>query len=368
LPPIINDHYPGLAKIPWIEIGEYPSRVGKMEALGDAYGFPELYIKRDDICHRVYGGNKVRKLEYVLADAKARGAGLLITMGASGSNQVLATGIHGGEQGFEVMGMMFDQPNAEYVRKNLLLDHYFSVDIKFASNIAGEMVSLGWNYVKARIAGRKPYVVPAGASSPLGNLGFVNAVYELRSQVDEGVIPEPDYIVVAAGSLGTTAGLDLGCRLLDMKTRVVGVAVAMPWLVSKFRMARMVRHINAYMRRHDQGVPKVDVGQEDLILPSDYIGKEYAYFTEPGYKMVMNMKDLEGIPIDPTYTGKALSGGLDWLKKQGENEKTILFWNTYNSVDLSHLAAQVDYRDLPKAFQKYFEEPTQEETFNKKGV
>lgn len=364
--PIINDHYPGLAEIPWIEIGEYPSRVDKLEALGNAYGFPELYIKRDDICHSVYGGNKVRKLEYVLADAKAKGAGLLITMGASGSNQVLATGIHGGEQGFEVMGVMFDQPNADYVRKNLLLDHSFGIDLKYSSGIPGELASLGWNYVKARVEGRKPYFITAGASSPLGNLGFVNAVYELKSQVDKGVIQEPDYIVVAAGSLGTSAGLDLGCRLLGMKARVVAVVVSMPFLVNRFRMARMERHINAHMRRYDQAIPTVDIGKEDLILPSEYLGKDYAYFTEPGIKMVTDMRDLEGIPIEPTYTGKAFSGGLNWLERQGENEKTVLFWDTYNSVDLSHLAAQVDYRDLPRAFHKYFEEPTQEETFNKK--
>ena len=365
--PIINDHYPGLAKIPWIGIGEYPSRVDKLKALGDMYGFPELYIKRDDLCHRVYGGNKVRKLEYVLADAKAKGACLLITMGASGSNQVLATGIHGGEQGFEVMGVMFDQPNADYVRKNLLLDHYFSIDIKYSSGIAGELVSLGWNYVTARVERRKPYFITAGASSSLGNLGFVNAVYELSSQVEEGVVPEIDYIVVAAGSLGTSAGLDLGCRLLGMKTRVVAVVVSMPFLVNRFMMARMVRNIDSYMRRYDQSVPTVDVGKEDLILPSDYVGKDYAYFTEPSVKMVADMRELEGIHIDPTYTGKAFSGGLDWLGKKGENDKTVLFWDTYNSVDLSPLAAQVDYRDLPRSFHKYFEEPTQEETFKKRS-
>jgi D-cysteine desulfhydrase len=262
--------------------------------------------------------------------------------------------------------VLFDQPNAEYVRKNLLLDHYFGVDVKFSSSMVGVLASIGWNYVKARVAGRRPYFVTAGASSPLGNLGFVNAVYELKSQVDEGVVPEIDYIVVAAGSLGTSAGLDLGCRLLDMRTRVIGVAVAMPLLVNRFRMARMVRSINAYMRRYDRGVPKVDVDKEDLILPSDYLGKEYACFTEPGVKMVKDMRDLGGIPIEPTYTGKAFSGGLDWLEKRGEKEKTVLLWDTYNSVDLSHFAAQVDYRDLPRAFHKYFEEPTQEETFNKK--
>ena len=367
MPPIINDHYPRLSEIPWIEIGDYPSRIDKLDALGDAYGFSELYIKRDDLYHHIYGGNKVRKLEYIFADAKAKGAHLLITMGASGSNQVLAVGIHGGKLGFEVLGVMFDQPNAENVRRNLLLDHYFGVEITFAGNMIGELAYLGWYYAKALVEGKRPYVVIAGASSPLGNLGFVNASFELKRQVENGVIPEPDYIIVAAASMGTAAGLDLGCRLLNMKTRVVSVNVSIAWLVNKFRMARMFKHINEYMRRYDQSVPRVDVKKEDLLLLSEYLGKDYAYFTEPGYKMVLDMWELEGIPIEPIYTGKALSGGLDWLVKKGETEKTVIFWNTYNSIDLSHLTSQMDYRELPKSFHKYFQEPTQEEIFNKTG-
>lgn len=349
--------------MPWISIGDYPSRVEKLDKLGEAYGFPELYIKRDDCCHSLYGGNKVRKLEYVIADAKEKGRKLLITMGASGSNQVLATGIHGKELGFDVMGIVMDQPNAEYVRKNLLLDHYFGVDVRYTSDSASEMAAYAWNYVKASLAGRKPYMVSAGASSPRGNMGFVNAVYELKRQVDDGSTPEPDYIVAASGSLGTTSGLDLGCRLLGLKTKVVGVVVAMPWMVNKFRMARMIRHINGFMRGYDSGVSDVNVSKEDLILLSDYLGKDYAYLTDLGYRMVKDMKELEDIPIDPTYTGKALSGGLDWLKKRGERDATVLFWDTYNSVDLSAQAATVDYRELPRAFHKYFETPTQEEEY-----
>ena len=195
----------------------------------------------------------------------------------------------------------------------------------------------------------------------MGNLGFVNAVYELKGQIDEGVVPEPDYIVAAAGSLGTAAGLELGCRLLGLKSRVLAVSVGMPWMVNPKGLAGAVRSLCGYMRKHDLGVPPVSCTESDVTMLTEYLGAGYAHHTEIGFNTVREMTDLEGIPVDPTYTGKALGGGLDWLKRKGEQGKVTLFWDTYNSVDLSGACSQVDYRELPAAFHRYFEEPTQEE-------
>jgi len=359
--PLINKYYPGLEKVPWIKIGNFPSRVERLEEMGNAHRFPELYIKRDDCCHSVYGGNKIRKLEYVLADAKSKNRKLLIAVGATGSNQVLATGIHGGGQGFRVMGLMFHQPNAEYLRRNLLLDCHYGVEVKYTDSFVGEIFLLFSEYLKAALRGDRPYYVPGGASSPAGSLGFVNAVYELKEQIEEGLMPEPDYIVAAAGSLGTTAGLELGCRLLGLKTRVLAVGVSTPRVVNPRGLANMVRSICGYMRKHDPDVPEVRCTENDVTMLMDYLGDGYAHITELGFATVRDMGRLEGIPLDTTYTGKALGGGLDWLKRNGEQDKVVLFWDTYNSVDLSELCAGVDYRALPGGFHRYFTEPTQEE-------
>ncbi|MCW4051144.1 MAG: pyridoxal-phosphate dependent enzyme [Candidatus Bathyarchaeota archaeon] len=365
--PIINETYPGLEGIPWLKIGDFPSDIEKLGNMGQAHGFSELYIKRDDRCSKVYGGNKVRKLEYMLADAKEKGKKTLVTLGGTGSNQVLATGIFGADHGFRTTGIMLHQLNAEYVRKNLLMDHYYGIELIFAKNTFAEVYTFISKYLRAQLGGGKPYFVTAGASNEIGNMGFVNAAFELKQQVDKGEITEPDYIIVACGSIGTTAGLNLGCKLAGLKTKVLGVRVAMPWLVTKWRMGRMIRDINVYMKRHDASVPLMKVKPEDLYLLDGYLGEEYACFTEKGCDAVDEMKNLEGIPLDQTYTGKALGGGLDWLKKQSEQDKVVLFWNTYNSVDLSEKAANVDYRELPKQFHRYFTEPTQEETFRKEG-
>lgn len=361
MPPIINEFYSGLEDVPFVSLGNYPSKIEKLEKMGEHVNVPDLYIKRDDCCHNIYGGNKVRKLEYILADAKVKNRELLITLGAVGSNQVLATGIHGGNEGFDVMGIVMDQPNADYVRKNLLLDYHFGIELVYTRNILEELLMSGWKYLINSLRGRKPYYIPPGASSPIGNLGFVNAIFELNIQIDGGDIPEPDFIIAPAASLGTVAGLDLGCKLLEMNTRVIGVGVAMPWMVTTSRFVGMFNNICKFMRRYDENIPKIRCTKEDIILLDEFLGKGYAYITKEGYGTVKEMMRLEGIPLEPTYTGKALNGGLRWLKKQGENGKTILFWNTYNSIALNVLIKNKGYHALPSQFHKYYETSTQEE-------
>jgi len=363
LKPVINEFFSGLEKIPWISLGSYPTRVEKLEKMGEARGFTDLYIKRDDRSSPVYGGNKVRKLEYMLADAQKKGKRTLITLGGAGSNQVLATGIFGHELGFKVTGIMMDQANAKYVRKNLLLDKYYDIKLVYTKDTLSEIFSFAGEYIGSMLNGGKPYFVTAGASSPIGNMGFVNAGFELKKQIENGESPEPDYIIAACGSIGTSAGLQLGCILAGLKTKIVAVRVAYPWLVTKWRMKRMIGDIIRLMRKYDSTVPSVDVSEEELILLGDYLGEDYAAFTDLGCQCVDDMRELEDIELEHTYTGKALGGGLDWLKKQGKSNSTILFWNTYNSVDLSEKAATIDYKTLPKKFHKYFTEPVQEETW-----
>lgn len=361
LRPIIFDQYPGLDRVPWIELGDFPTPVGRLERFGEAVGLPQLYIKRDDLSSKIYGGNKVRKLEFILADAKSKKRKTLITLGAAGSNQVLATGIFGGKVGLRVKGLVMDQPNAEYVRRNLLMDKRCGVELHHAPNTPALFLYFAYLYLISWLRGESPYYVPTGASSPIGNLGFVNASFELKAQVEEGIIPEPDYIIVAAGSLGTAAGLELGCRLSGLKTRVVAVRVSMPWYATKNRFASMANRICRLMRKYSSTVPKLEISASEVILLEDYLGRGYAYFTKEGLRAVSEVKRLEGISLEGTYTGKALAGGIDWIMRRGLRDKVILFWNTYNSVDLSPLVMDIDYHSLPRPFHKYFEEPTQEE-------
>jgi D-cysteine desulfhydrase len=216
-------------------------------------------------------------------------------------------------------------------------------------------------YAWEGLRGEKPYYVPAGASSLVGNMGYVNAAFKIRGQVERGEVPEPDYVLIAAGSLGTASGLQLGFMLAGMKTRVATVRVSMPWYITASKFASIMGNINAFMRRADPSVPDVKQKPEDLIMLDDYLGKCYAAFTPECISIIKTAKELEGLTLDPTYTSKALHGGLDWLRSRGEKDKVVLFMDTYNSVDLTPNIVGADYKELPRSLHKYFENPTQEE-------
>ena len=349
--------YPKLeGAIPWKPIGNFPTPVRKLESLGEHTGIGDFYLKDDSRSSAFYGGNKVRKLEFLLADALRKKADTVITVGAAGSNHVLATSIFAGRFGMKAVGILFDQPPAAYVRRNLLLNLYFNTEIFYASSM--REVSSILREVMSKVQG-KPYYIPVGGSTRLGCLGFVNAGLELGRQVEAGELPEPDYLFAAAGTLGTVAGLYLGCRLSRLKTRVIGVRVTGREICSPERWALLVNHTSVLLHQTDPSVPEVKVSAGDVTLLEDYLGRGYAWFTEQGVRAVSLMKRLEGVTLEGTYTGKALAGALDYVEKHGLKDRVILFWNTYNSVDLSPLTGKVNYRNLPKPFHKYFETPVQ---------
>jgi 1-aminocyclopropane-1-carboxylate deaminase/D-cysteine desulfhydrase-like pyridoxal-dependent ACC family enzyme len=226
----------------------------------------------------------------------------------------------------------------------------------------------GLTYAWESVRGEKPYYVPAGASSPVGNMGYVNAAFEIRNQVEQGEMQEPDYVLTAAGSLGTASGLQLGFKLAGMKTRVAAVQVSMPWYITAGKFASMIASINAFMRRSDPTIPEVKPEPEELIMLEGYLGKCYAAFTPECVSIMEIAKNLEGLKLDPTYTSKTLAGGLDWLRSRGEQGKVVLFMDTFNSVDLSPQIVGADYMALPTSFYRYFEKPTQEEELAEKSL
>jgi 1-aminocyclopropane-1-carboxylate deaminase/D-cysteine desulfhydrase-like pyridoxal-dependent ACC family enzyme len=142
---------------------------------------------------------------------------------------------------------------------------------------------------------------------------------------------------------------------------VLAIGIAYTEIISASLFAWMINSLNKFMRKYDETIPLLKLGKEDVTLITDYIGEGYAYCTEQGLTTIDEMNRFEGIMLDPTYSAKGLGGGLDWLNKNDKRDKTVLFWNTYNSVDLSHFCSQIDYRTLPKVFHRYFETPTQEE-------
>jgi len=349
--------YPRLpAALPWVPLGEWPTPVERMRGLEKAHGLPAFYVKRDDMSSTVYGGNKVRKLEFSLADALRKGSDGVMTMGAAGSNHVLATAMHGNRLGLSTTALLFDQPNAAYVGRNLLMDYRSGVRMVWARSIPGVPLAYMKGKAAALLRGESLYWLGPGGSSSLGCLGYVNAGMELAEQVEEGLLPEPDYVVTAMGTHGTSAGLWLGLRLSGLRSRLVGVAVVETAYCNATLWARLVNKTAAMLNRLDPGIRAPAARPSDLVYVSGELGRGYAYLTPGDVRAVREARELEGLWLEGTYTGKALAAALEMGKGMREGE-SMLFVNTYNSVDLSPMIEGIDYRLLPEPFHRFFEKP-----------
>jgi len=355
--PLFNA-YPLLRdKLPYVSLGQFPTPVEKLDRLGENLSIDHLYIKRDDLSGKVYGGNKVRKLEFLLGRALRAKVKEILTFGFAGSNHCLATAIYAQKVGLKSISMLLPQPNAHYVRRNLLMSHYSGAEVHLCRNmrllILGTMCQLLRHRLKH---GQFPQVIPPGGSSPLGVIGFVNAAFELKQQIMKGEIPEPDRIYVASGTMGTAAGLMLGVKTANLKSEVVSVRVADERFVNARRMGRLIHKTNSLLCSLDPSIPTLEFSQKDMDIRHGFFGKQYALFTKEGMEAAALMKEHEGIELDGTYTGKAFACLMHDARQQHLRDMVVLFWNTHNSRDFSDAVANVDYHQLPLRLHRYFEE------------
>jgi len=364
----VFEQYPLLQeKLAYVSLGEFPTPVQKLERLGAELGISHLYIKRDDLSGKVYGGNKPRKLEFVLGDALRSGAREVITFGGAGSNHALATAIYTQKVGLSSISMLMPQPNAHYIRRNLLMSYYCGAELhscgaelESAKNIPLVYLATLYQFLRHRLKkGRFPKLIPAGGSSPLGVIGFVNAAFELREQIANGEMSEPEYIYVACGTMGTAAGLILGLKVAKLDSQVVSVRVTSEKFVNAKGMIELIDKANSLLSSLDASFLGLDFTAADINIRHDCFGERYALFTKEGMKAVSLMKECEGIKLDGTYTGKALAALIDDAKRGKLSNKAVLFWNTLNSRDFSDAISDIDYHSLPREFHRYFEEKVQ---------
>lgn len=351
--------YPQLQEtIPWIPLGKYPTRVHRLEKLGQHLGCAGLWIKRDDQSSEIHGGNKVRMFEFVLADAKKKKRNALVCWGSLGSNQVMASCIFGRETGFSKISAVFrPQPIHDYVRRNLLIDASLGAKMDYARSSAALVGKLLVQYLKYSnpLRGERPYLVPMVGSSPLSCLGYVNAAFELKEQIAEGLIPEPDAIFVTAGTGGTMAGLQLGVQMAGLKSTVIGVRVLDHIFCNEPIIAWEINRTSKYLKRSGCAAADSRCHAKDIILLHDYYGREYAGPTEEGRRAIDVTFQYERLNLDVTYTGKTMAALMDYVKAGNEN-KTILFWHTLNSVDLQRFLACVpEPNALPPKFHCYWQ-------------
>jgi len=337
--------------MPHIGLGDYPTPIRKLEALGARIGAPQLYLKDDGQSGEPFGGNKVRKLEFLLANALEKGAKGVVTVGQAGSNHTLTTIVWAKKMGLNSYAFLSPQLNAEYLRRNLLLSKHFGGDIRYFSSDEMRDKAVE-DFVQAHGV---EYYIPIGGACSLGCAGFVNGVFELKQQIEAGIMPEPDYIYVTMGSTGTAAGIILGVALAGLKTKVVPVRISGDAAGKKKTLIDALNRTSTFLHERDVACPLIRFAPTDVTIRDGFFGREYARITPQDAEAIQALYDAEGIKLDGTYTGKTFAAMLHDLVQDHVRDKVVLFWNTYCSGEFADTVKNVDYKTLPEGLHCYFE-------------
>ncbi|HSO31863.1 MAG TPA: pyridoxal-phosphate dependent enzyme [Labilithrix sp.] len=291
-----------------------------------------LWVKRDDLASPIYGGNKVRKLELLLGAAREAGRSKILTIGAVGSHQVVATAVFGKLHGFQVEAILVPQPDSAHARANLrvALAHGLVATVSPAWALAPPLLATRWE--------RDAYFIRLGGSSAVGTLGFVDAARELAAQIEAGELPEPDVVFVAMGSGGTAAGLAVGFEQLGLRTRVVGVAVSPPAAL----LAHLARRL-AIKTATLAGLPPAAGIRAARRIEVDgrWIGRGYGHATPEGQAATTEAARC-GLVLDATYTAKAFAATL--AHGRANPQEKVLFWHTLSSAPSLDDAAPIPPR------------------------
>jgi D-cysteine desulfhydrase len=342
-------------RIPFFPIGGFPSSIQHLQGLSRQSGNSNLYIKRDDLCGTLYGGNKVRKLEFLLGDALAHNFKHVITSGGAGSNHARATATYASVARLKCTIMLFDQPPSPTVQENLLADFKFNAEMLLDSTY--EEHSRHLKTVIQSITEQElspPYVIPAGGSSPIGTIGFVNAGFELATQIKKGELPAPDAIFITLGTMGTAAGLILGLKAAGISTMVHAIRVVPDYVGNFEKCTALAEQTNKLLHDCDNSFPVVTITEKELTVHGDYFGNGYGIPTREGDAFIRLIHESDHIDLDSVYTGKCGAAFYDYVKYNAKN-RTVLFWNTKNAHQDSTLRSAIDFRKLPAQFHKYFE-------------
>lgn len=322
-----------LSRFPRLHFAHLPTPLEPMPRLSEALGGPNLWIKRDDCTGLSSGGNKTRKLEFLMADAQQKKADVIITQGATQSNHARQTTAIAAKMGLECHILLEDRTGYEddaYVfNGNVLLDQLHGATIakrEANTDMNAEMEVLAQKF---RDDGRNPYIIPGGGSNEIGALGYVNAAIELMTQANDRSL-KIDHLVHATGSSGTQAGLVLGMEGMNSGIPVYGVGVRAP----KQKQEEMVFSL-AQRTADFMGLNPDVVKRERVVANSDYVGDGYGLPTDAMVEAVKLMAQYEGILLDPVYSGKGFSGLVDLIRKghfkKGEN---VVFLHTGGSISL----------------------------------
>ncbi|MCB2214258.1 D-cysteine desulfhydrase family protein [bacterium] len=301
---------------PRLQFAHLPTPVEEMPRLSAELGGPQLWVKRDDQTGLAFGGNKTRKLEYLLADAQAQDARTLITAGAVQSNHCRQTVAAAAKFGLDCILVLFGDP-PDPPDGNHLLHHLLGAEFVFTERDEVE-TQLAETFAQAQVDGRQPYLIPYGGSNPVGAMGYVHAMQELAEQD-----VTPDWIVFPSSSGGTQAGMLVGARLSGYAGKILGISVDEPAEVLRPRVAELATQTAKYLGED------WTFAADEVLVNDDYTGAGYAIMGEPEIEAVQLFARQEALLVDPVYTGRAAAGMIDLIRKGFFSDgDTVLFWHT----------------------------------------
>ncbi len=338
-----------------VRLTQLPTRVHPLPRWSSSLG-AEVWVKRDDETNPLYGGNKPRKLEFLLADALRRRYRSVLTFGGLGTHHGLATALFASQLGLKTtVGLVF-QPVTPAVRENLLCLHALGAKLLYGQSVTRLGVVTVRELVGSFFRHDLPYMISTGGSSPLGTLGYVNAGLEFAEQVRRGELPTPEVIFVPLGSGGTVAGLTLGLRLAGVGSKVLGVLVTdifPPTARSLFRLARKTARYLVTPRL----VGSAPLQESDFAIEPGYLGKSYGAPIAEAERLTAWLREEEGIELDTTYTAKTAYALQCGVREGRWGRGPFLFWLTFSSVRLAkQLEPLPDFHELPRVFHRFFSE------------
>jgi 1-aminocyclopropane-1-carboxylate deaminase/D-cysteine desulfhydrase-like pyridoxal-dependent ACC family enzyme len=317
--------YGALRSLPVVPFAPTPSPVEELTRLRAALRTaPRLFVKRDDALTFAFGGNKVRKMRFIAARAQSCGADTLITTGGVQSNHARVTAAAAAKLGMKcvlvVNGLRQERPTA-----NALLDTLLGAEVRYVQSRDERVPAMEAAADRVRNAGGSPFIIPLGASTPLGAAGFVDAISELAGQIDP-----PDVIVHSTSSGGTQAGLVAGCSLAGWPARVIGISAdaSSATLEQDVRglLGGVAELLGFASQRFDSAMVTVDDG---------YVGGGYGVATPESREAIELTARTEALFLDPTYTAKAMAGLIARIRRRDfDAQTTVLFWHTGGQVGL----------------------------------
>jgi len=340
-----------LNRFPRVPLVHGPTPFYKLEALSEWLGGPSIYVKRDDLTGMAMGGNKSRKLEYILADARRAGADTILTWGGRQSNWCLQTAASSRMIGLDPVLVLFGLGDIER-DGNLFLDTVLQADIRFVEGVKGKVIKpaealeiLNPIADQLRAQGRRPYVVPVGGSwlagdmtKPLGAVAYVAAYAEMLAQADAAGI-EVGHVVHATGSGGTQAGLVVGAKALAPHCKVTGVSVSDPAVSFSREVLTIAAQTDEFLEL-GLGIAAGDITVEDA-----HIGEGYGILNKATSEALQAVFMREGLVLDPVYTAKAMAGLIDFVRAGTlSSDKAVVFFHTGGTPAL------FPYRDQLLAF------------------